>query len=262
MHILITNDDGIYSEGIQVLSQTLFEKIDRCCLSIIAPDRERSAIGHAITMHRPLRVEEVKFMHNPELTGWAVNGTPADCVKLAIEAILEKPPDLVISGINRGSNLGTDVLYSGTVSAAIEGFIMGIPSLALSVAGQGNSSAFRFAAEYICRLIPALKELKTMIPALININFPSTLDEIKGVKITRLGKRRYRNTFEKRIDPRGLQYYWLAGELIDDREDDNSDTQAVSEGYISVTPVQVLVTKHELMPDLEKIFGKIDFCTD
>ncbi len=260
--ILLTNDDGIHADGIQVLAQTLIENIRRCDLSIIAPDRERSAIGHAITMHRPLRVEEVNFIHNPDLTGWAVNGTPADCVKLAIEAILDEKPDLVISGINKGSNLGTDVLYSGTVSAAIEGFIMGIPSVALSIAGKADHRAFRCASEFICRLIPALNEITTMIPALININFPASVDKIKGVKITRLGKRRYKNTFEKRIDPRGLHYYWLAGELVHGHDKEDSDTKAVRDGYISVTPVQVLVTKHEIIPELEKLFNKIDFRTD
>jgi len=172
LHILVTNDDGIHAEGIQHLSQVLHQAGQGYRLSIIAPDRERSAVGHAITMHQPLRVEKLSFIHNRELSGWAVNGTPSDCVKLAIEAILDDKPDLVISGINRGSNLGTDVLYSGTVSAAVEGLIMGIPSVAVSLTDRGEEKDYLYAARFVCNLVPEL--LNSGIPAstLININVP------------------------------------------------------------------------------------------
>lgn len=255
IHILVTNDDGIHAEGIQRLIRCLYECGGKFRLSIVAPDRERSAIGHAITMHRPLRVEEAAFFQDPELSGWSVDGTPSDSVKLALEAILDDKPDLVISGINRGSNLGTDVLYSGTVSAAVEGLIMGIPSLAVSLTGDGNSTSFDYAGKFICDLIPRLLEAKLPSSTLININIPSDTSLIKGVRVTRLGQRRYRNAFEKRKDPRGKTYYWLAGELVeDDPEEADSDTRAIKEGYISVTPLHFPLTNEKIMPLLETIF--------
>lgn len=257
LHILITNDDGIHAPGIQYLSQKIFEA--GCYrISIFAPDRERSAIGHAITMHRPLRVEKVDFLHNPELTGWAVNGTPSDCVKLAVEAILEEKPDLIISGINQGSNLGTDVLYSGTVSAAVEGLIMGIPSIAVSLTDRGDSSCYNFAADFICRLIPGLIRNSILPATLINVNVPAAVDRIRGAKVTSLGSRRYRNIFEKRVDPRGMFYYWLAGELVDDDpEDEDSDTKAIRDGFISVTPIHFSLTNRAVMADLAKVVASV-----
>lgn len=257
-HILITNDDGIYAEGIQRLGQCLYEKDRGYKLSIVAPDRERSATGHAITMHRPLLVDRISYLHNPELTGWCVNGTPSDCVKLAIEAILEDKPDLVISGINRGSNLGTDVLYSGTVSAAVEGLIMGIPSIAVSLTGNGNEKSFDFAGKFICHLFPLILEANLPPSTLFNINIPTDIEKIRGVRATILGKRRYRNAFEKRIDPRGRAYYWLAGELVDDdQENENTDTKTVRDGYISVTPIHFPLTNEEILPELKKILKKM-----
>lgn len=258
LHILITNDDGIHAEGIQHLAETLYRCNDNYRLTIVAPDHERSAVGHGITMHRPLRVAKVSYLHNPNLTCWAVNGTPSDSVKLAVEAILDSKPDLVISGINRGSNLGTDVLYSGTVSAAVEGLIMGIPSIAVSLTGIGTGRCYLYAADFISRFIPLL--VKSDIPAstLININVPETVDAIKGARVTRLGNRRYRNTFDKRFDPRGLIYYWLAGELVeDDPEESDSDTRAIRDGYISVTPIHFQLTNREIMPVLAQLISGI-----
>ncbi len=253
-HILVTNDDGIHAEGIQRLCQALYESAENYRLSIIAPERERSAIGHAITMHKPLRVLEVSFLHNPALKGWSVNGTPSDCVKLAVEAILEDKPDLVISGINRGSNLGTDVLYSGTVSAAVEGLLLGIPSVAVSLTGSGDSHSFDYAARYLCTIIPKLLEGGIESSTLVNINIPGDVENIKGARVTSLGTRRYKNAFEKRVDPRGMHYYWLAGELVeDDPEEENSDTRMVREGYISVTPVHFQLTDTSAIPLLEKL---------
>jgi 5'-nucleotidase len=255
LKLLITNDDGIYAEGIQRLSQFLFES-GSYAISIVAPDHERSAVGHAITMHRPLRVQEVHFIHNPDLAGWSVNGTPSDCVKLAVEAILEQRPDLIISGINRGSNLGTDVLYSGTVSAAVEGVILGIPSVAVSLVEGGTNEDFIYAAGFVHSLIPRLAEFKLPAGTLLNINIPPGGARIKGVKVTRLGIRRYRNSFDRRIDPRGLIYYWLAGELVEGEEESDTDVRAVLDGYISITPVHFNLTDFELMPSLSKMLNQ------
>lgn len=251
--ILVTNDDGIYAEGIQMLGQTLFESGSGYNLSIVAPDHERSAVGHAITMHRPLRVQEACFMHNRELVGWSVNGTPSDCVKLAVEAILDRKPQLVISGINRGSNLGTDVLYSGTVSAAVEGIILGIPSVAVSLTEGGSGEDFRYAARFIANLVPYLLEKPLPAGTLLNVNVPPYNGGIKGVQVTRLGTRRYRNSFDKRVDPRGMIYYWLAGELVEGEEEADSDVRAVLDGLISITPVHFNLTNTSFIPDLQKL---------
>lgn len=256
-HILITNDDGIYAVGIQHLCKVLYDR-GGYRLSIVAPDRERSAIGHAITMHRPLRVEKASFIHNQELEGWSVNGTPSDCVKLAVEAILEDKPDMVISGINQGSNLGTDVLYSGTVSAAVEGLIMGIPSVAVSLTGRGENDDYRFAAQFVYGLIAVIFEKLTLPGTLLNVNVPVDTKKIKGVRATSLGSRRYRNIFDKRVDPRGLIYYWLAGELVDDDpEDEGSDTRAIRDHFISITPIHFPLTNHVLLKELEKAVSGI-----
>ncbi len=260
-HILITNDDGIYAEGIQRLAQVLYEDYSKQFeISVIAPDRERSAVGHGITMHKPLRAEEISFINIPGLKGMAVNGTPSDCVKLAVEAILLDKPDLVISGINRGSNLGTDVLYSGTVSAAVEGLLMGINSIAVSLTGRGESSNFLYAARFISSFIPEYMANKHNQPLLANINVPKNTDCIQGVRVTSLGIRRYRNAFEQRVDPRGMHYYWLAGDLVDDDEIENAadtDTRAVREGYISVTPIHFQLTNREAIPGLKEIIKTI-----
>lgn len=255
--LLITNDDGIYAEGIQLLSKVLFES-GRYSLKIIAPDHERSAVGHAITMHRPLRVEQAHFLHNPALTGWSVNGTPSDCVKLAVEALFEEKPDLIISGINRGSNLGTDVLYSGTVSAAVEGVILGLPAVAISLTEVVESKDFIFAAEFVRDLIPHLIAKGLPAGTLLNINVPPGGSAIKGARVTRLGTRRYRNSFDRRTDPRGLIYYWLAGELIEGDEEENSDVRAIRDGYISITPVHFDLTNDAIIPDLKKMVSRIE----
>ncbi len=255
INILVTNDDGIYAEGIQLLSQTLFESGAGYNLSIVAPDHERSAVGHAITMHRPLRVQEARFLHNREMVGWSVNGTPSDCVKLAVEAILDHKPQLVISGINRGSNLGTDVLYSGTVSAAVEGIILGIPAVAVSLTEGGASEDFLFAARFVRDLIPYLLENPLPAGTLLNINVPPYNGGINGIRVTHLGTRRYRNSFDKRIDPRGMIYYWLAGELVEGEEKEDSDVRAILDGYISVTPVHFNLTHTAFIPHLEKIIN-------
>jgi len=251
--VLITNDDGIFAEGIQTLAQELHEQLgDVLELFIIAPDHEQSATSHAITMHRPLRVEKVRYFHNPELHCWSVNGTPSDCVKLAVEYMLEEKPDLVVSGINRGSNLGTDVLYSGTFSAAAEGVVLGIPSLAVSHT-EVKRSGFDGAAQFICNLLPRLWNNHISERTLLNINVPAgTNGDIKGVEITRLGSRRYRNTFQKRIDPRGRSYYWLAGEL-DDSYEKNSDVAAIKNHKISITPVHFDITDYEMMEPLNQL---------
>ncbi|HAP32605.1 MAG TPA: 5'/3'-nucleotidase SurE [Firmicutes bacterium] len=257
MIILLTNDDGIHAEGIHALGDALLQNEDNR-IFIAAPDRERSATGHAITMHRPLRAETVKFLHNNSLKGWSINGTPADCVKLAIEYLLPQKPDLVISGINHGANLGTDVLYSGTVSAAIEATILGIPAIAVSLTAYENPD-FRFSANFMLRLLKVLEGQDLPEKTLLNINVPGVVRrEIAGVAITYLGLRRYRNAFQKRIDPRGRSYFWMAGELDDtEDEEEGSDGYAISRCNISITPVHFDLTNHMLIEQLKKIDWEI-----
>ena len=251
MRILISNDDGIYAPGLLKLRQALDPLGE---ILVVAPDRERSGTGHGITVHKPLRPKQINF---PDGTvGWSVNGTPADCVKLALEALLEKTPDLVISGINWGANLGTDVLYSGTVSAAIEGIINGIPSVAISLATYENKD-FEYAARFAAWIVPILSENKFQSGcSLLNINIPQ--GSPKGVKVTRLGNRRYENVFHKRIDPRGGVYYWMAGEPKDmtpdkPKLDAETDFDTVNDGFISITPLHFDLTDFNAIGEMEYI---------
>ena len=249
MNILITNDDGINAIGIRRLAEKLMVLGK---VTVIAPDRERSATGHAITMHQPLRVE--KNDTYPEgIRAWSISGTPSDCIKIGIESILLENPDIIVSGINNGPNLGTDVIYSGTVSAAIEGAIHGIPSIAISVAGRKGEINYDAAVEYSHELVKlALKhcENKNLI---LNTNVPSTSKElIKGVCLTELGIRKYNNTFIKREDPLGKNYYWLSGNLIEIQNNDESDVKAIENGFISITPLHFDLTDYKILEELKK----------
>lgn len=248
MKVLLTNDDGIFAEGLQVLARH-FEKIAETY--VVAPDHEQSAAGHSITMHRPLRAEKVKFLHSPDLPAWAVNGTPADCVKLAVEAVLPVKPDLIVSGINRGANLGTDVLYSGTVSAAIEGAILGYPAIAVSLT-EYKDPVYDAAAEFVCTLAKTIIEKKLPPDTLLNVNVPGCpKEELKGMAVTRLGVRQYKNAFEERKDPRGRAYYWLAGELVDGEEGEDTDVAAIKRCAVSVTPIHFDLTDRQLLKKLK-----------
>lgn len=245
IHILLTNDDGFRADGLQTLYTYLKKDFN---VSVVAPDRERSATGHAITMHQPLRV----FTIDEQLNHLMVDGTPADCVKLALEYFLiNNPPDLVISGINRGPNLGNDVLYSGTVSAAIEGFFCEKPSIAVSLTGYGKLN-FVPAAGFIAANIKLLQALAEN--TVLNINFPVTsTNQFSGVKFTKLGKRIYHNVFEARQDLRGQTYFWLGGDLVELEQKEDSDIKAIEDGYISITPLNPDLTDYQyLNRDLSK----------
>ena len=249
MKLLISNDDGILALGVRTLANTLSQAGHE--VTVVCPDRERSATGHGLTLHQPIRAEVVDSVFNPEVTAWSCSGTPSDCVKFALSAILETSPDLVLSGINHGSNLGTDILYSGTVSAAMEGVIEGIHSMALSLANY-TSQEFQTAANFAQTALregglPPLPEA-----TLLNINVPSVEpSEIAGVVVTRQGLRRYVESFERRVDPRGKSYYWLAGEVIEEIEQPNhmhlpphvpTDIHAIGKNYITITPLQYNLT--------------------
>jgi len=245
MNLLISNDDGIYSLGVRALANELAAAGHQ--VTVVCPDRERSATGHGLTLHQPIRAEIIESVFHPSVQAWACSGTPADCVKLALWALLDQKPDLVLSGINHGANLGTDVLYSGTVSAAMEGVIEGIPAIAMSLTSF-TSRDFAPAARFAQTLVAQL-ETHPLPNLLLNVNVPAVAAEaIAGVTVTRQGIRRYIDVFEKRVDPRGKTYYWLAGELLEEVEDPAdaesaiSDVQAIRDNYITVTPLQYNLT--------------------
>ena len=248
MRILISNDDGIYSNGIRALTEGLVKNNE---VYVVAPDRERSATGHSLTLHRPLRIDEVSHLNGVK-SAYATDGTPSDCVKIAIGAILKESPEIVLSGINHGPNMGSDVLYSGTVSAAMEGAIYNIPSIAISLA-EHKPQDFSCAVSFISNLLKSINKIKFPERTLLNINIPALpLSEIAGIEITKLGVRPYNDYFEKRIDPRGKTYYWLAGEAIEEDELPGTDVFAVRNNQISITPVTIHMTNENMLPELKE----------
>lgn len=247
MRILVTNDDGIEAEGIQVLSACL-SKISE--VFVVAPERERSAAGHGITMHKPLRVSEVKMKYFDKV-GLALSGTPADCVKLAVEELMDGPPDIIVSGINRGPNVGMDILYSGTVSAAIEGTISGYKSMAVSLDTGNISPCYDDAALFAAKLTKIFYNNQIPENTLLNVNIPDVdWKEIKGVQMTRLGNRKYVDFVERRQDPRGRPYFWLSGKIDDNDGPPDSDTMALKGKFISISPVHLNLTNYAVMDQL------------
>lgn len=241
--ILVTNDDGVHSRGIIALFNAMKEIGDAY---IIAPDRERSAVGHALTLHRPLKVDELRE------NIFSVNGTPTDCVALGVHKILPKKPDLVASGINRGANLGDDITYSGTVSAAIEGTILGVPSFAISLVGD---KPFRYDTAVPFAIEVAKYILNKSLPydTLLNVNVPNQHnDMIKGIKVTRQGKRVYDNAIQDTYSPWGDKHYWIGGGKPYWEHGEDMDIQAVLNGYISITPVHLDLTNYEALEYLRK----------
>ena len=261
MRILISNDDGILANGIRALIEALSPCHE---IYVIAPDRERSAAGHSLTLHTPLRVEEVEPKYGAKRC-WMTTGTPGDCVKLAINAILDEneKPDLVISGINHGPNLGADILYSGTVSCAMEGAMMGYPSIATSLASLRHEyEDFKFAANFVAELLNRLDAYKIPPKTILNINIPGLeKEDIAGISITELGSRMFTDAYEKRVDPRGKVYYWMAGELINEQENDTTDIAAVRNNKISITPVTFEMTRLSIINELEASLCKEDVCS-
>ncbi len=260
INILISNDDGIFALGVRTLANTL--AVAGYQVTVVCPDRERSATGHGLTIHTPIRAQVVSSIFDPRVTAWSCSGTPADCVKFALSAVVTSRPDFVVAGINHGANLGTDILYSGTVSAAMEGLIEGIPSIALSLASF-SVEEFQVAADFAKNLLHYL--LKNPLPesTLLNVNVPAVeADLIKGFKVTRQGLRRYIENFQKRLDPRGKTYYWLAGEVVEDIPQAPhkslevqilTDVEAIRENYITVTPLQYDLTDFSIAQDLQQM---------
>jgi 5'-nucleotidase len=245
MRLLLSNDDGILARGLDVL-----EKAARPLgeLWVVAPDREQSATSHSLTLHHPLRPIKLGDRR------WQVDGTPTDCVMLAIEALLPDRPDFVLSGINHGPNMGEDVLYSGTVAAAMEGLALGVPSIAVSFAGRVLRSDDSLLDEQVEPLTQLLKHL-TSLPAfpadtLLNVNLPAVpAKDVKGVKLTRLGRRVFSDSLTPMKDPWGREIFWIGGGSVAWSGTDDSDFRAVKDGFISVTPLHLDLTARDRLDD-------------
>lgn len=252
MKILLTNDDGIYAEGLCALYNALIGDHE---VYIVAPEAERSAVGHAITIHYPLRVKEVR--RGKHFWGYAVSGTPADCVKLALYEIVG-PVDLVISGINRGANVGINVLYSGTVSAATEARILGYPAVAVSIDAYEDID-YCFAGYFIHQFVKSYGRVIKEYNLCLNINIPHlNPHEIKGIRIVRQSTAKLKEIFEKRVDLHGKVYYWQGAEEHTETEPD-TDVIALREGYITITPIQFDLTSYKELQLLteENLFSSI-----
>ncbi|MFC2075578.1 5'/3'-nucleotidase SurE [candidate division KSB1 bacterium] len=243
MRILVTNDDGLQAEGLNRLAEALGTVAETF---VVAPAGERSGAGHSITLSKPVRAEEVR-------PGWvAVDGTPVDCVILAANELMPQKPDILISGINHGPNMGEDIFYSGTVAAAIEGSLTGIPSLAVSIAGKSHLH-FEAACAFIVDLVDFIGQSGLAPGALLNINVPNLPREsVSGCSLTRLGQRSYTDIITKKQDPRGRTYYWIAGQGPNWTGDEQTDFNAVSRGLISITPIHLDLTDHHEMDGLRQ----------
>ena len=262
MNILLSNDDGVYATGINILHEELSKKYD---VTIVAPDRERSASSHSLTIDRPLRVNEIK----PNI--FSVDGTPTDAVNIGVHSIMKTKPDLVISGINYGGNICDDVIYSGTVSAAMEGAVMGIKSIAVSlVVNRGGGylpkdasleedleASFVKASEFVSNLASVFNKTGFSENTLLNVNIPQTIIKKENnpfeYRITRQGKRYFEDFVVEKTDPRGRKYYWIWGKNITFEDIKDSDYEAVHGGYISVTPIHLDMTNYKAMEKLKNI---------
>ncbi|MDD2539549.1 MAG: 5'/3'-nucleotidase SurE [Desulfuromonadaceae bacterium] len=242
MNIMITNDDGIHATGIRALAEAMAEL---GTVTVVAPDRERSAAGHSLTLHSPLRIFK---LHK----GWyAVDGTPTDCVNMGIHNMLPITPDLVVSGINHGANLGDDVTYSGTVAAAMEANLMGIPAIAFSLATFEQSDHFADAAEIAVRI--ARQVINHGLPAdtFLNVNIPNcSCDNMQPPLITRQGKRSFIGKIVDKTDPRGRKYFWVGSEEPRLNDDPGTDFYAINRQHVSITPLHLDLTNHKSLPAL------------
>ena len=243
--ILVTNDDGITAPGLRKLIHVM-NKIGE--VVVVAPDSPQSGMGHAITISDTLYSKKEKIDDGPQ-TEYSISGTPADCVKFAIREILDRKPDLCVSGINHGANSSINVIYSGTMSAAVEAGIEGIKSIGFSLLDYSWDADFKPCEKHIEKIcLNMLKQKKSNI--ILNVNFPSNLKEFKGIKVCRQAKGYWEDTYDKRISPLGKEYYWLTGNFVNQENSEETDEWALSKGYVSVVPISYDMTSYE---DLKKI---------
>ncbi len=247
MRVLLTNDDGIYAKGIESLYIALSRDH---AVTVVAPETEQSAVGHAITWLDPLRVTPVN--RNGHFFGHALNGTPADCIKIAIAELLPSPPDVVVSGINMGANVGVNVIYSGTVSAATEAAILGIPAVAVSI-DSFSPRDFSSATEFIPRLLKAIEKEGIPPGVCLNVNVPDVpAEEVNGIRITHQGSMKCVEKYDRRVDPRSHVYYWLCNSAIQPDLDPSADSSALAGKYISITPIHHDLTHYGMIDVLKK----------
>ncbi|MEO8086166.1 MAG: 5'/3'-nucleotidase SurE [Bacteroidota bacterium] len=247
--ILITNDDGITAPGLQALTEAMIELGD---IVVVAPDSPQSGMGHAITINNLLRLDKVRVHDNQQW--YQCSGTPVDCVKIAIDKILPRTPDLCVSGINHGSNSSINVIYSGTMSAAMEGAIEGIPSIGFSLSNFSLDADFSGAKKYAQKIAKNVLEFGIPEGALLNVNIPKLpANEIKGVKICRQAMAKWEEEFDERLDPNKRKYYWLTGKFINYDNGEDTDEWALKNGYVSVVPVKFDFTAHHAIPFLNKL---------
>jgi 5'-nucleotidase len=242
VRILVSNDDGFFTDGIKTLAKRLREIGE---VWVVAPDREQSATGHSLTLHRPLRAKATKKRPNE----YMVDGTPTDCVSLGANKLMPQKPDIIVSGINRGANLGDDVTYSGTVAAALEGALLGIPGIAVSAIPTATDDYFyEAAADFATFLAKKVMEHGLAPGTILNVNVPSEVEvgDHRCV-IARMGKRVYSDVVEEKIDPRGKPYYWIGGPKVGSQVDPGTDCEAAAEGRISITPIHLDMTNYTFL---------------
>lgn len=241
---MLTNDDGVRAPGLSALAEAMATLGE---VFIIAPDREQSAVGHALTLHHPLRANRI------DKNIFAVDGTPTDCVNLGIHSLLSFKPDIVVSGINRGGNLGDDVTYSGTVSAAMEATLMGIPAIAISLVTSAEGDNYPAAAQFAVKLARLVNEEGLPDDTFLNVNVPDLpLENIRTPLVTCQGKRSYEGTIIDKVDPRGRNYYWIGTVDLNFKDIEGSDFFAVSRGHVSVTPLHMDLTNYKSLAVLKK----------
>lgn len=245
MRVLLTNDDGITAPGLEALRRSMDEIGE---VTIVAPPVELSGISHAVSLITPLRFRE--FYVEDRLYGYVVEGTPADCVKVGVSEVMTEKPDLVISGINAGNNAGINILYSGTIAAAIEARLLGIQAFAISLDCIGSRD-FSYCAKLAGKLAPKLLEKPLPEGVVLNVNVPSC--EPKGIRFTHQSRAGYTGTLERRSDPKNRDYYWVLGDFEED-DDPDSDLNALRDGYVSITPLRFDRTDHESLQQLESLF--------
>jgi 5'-nucleotidase len=249
MKLLLANDDGIHARGIHALMEVLSAEHE---LYVVAPNQERSAMGHSLTLHQPILIDKPQLPY-PVKAAYSISGTPTDCIKMALTVFFpEITFDAVVSGINHGPNLGGDVFYSGTVSAALEGAFFGIPSIGISLMnGHEKGVSFHDAARWLLGFLQQFPDLPLKKNTALNINFPAVpLAQVAGVRVTHLGKRMYKDTYQCSTDPRGNEYCWLAGELLAGQGDDHEDVAAIVKNWITLTPLRTSLTDEKLATEL------------
>jgi 5'-nucleotidase len=243
MHILVTNDDGILAPGLALLADVCREVAD---VTVVAPDREQSGTSHSLTLHRPLRPTRRSD------GAWQVDGTPTDCVMLALQALLPERPDFVFSGVNHGPNMGEDVLYSGTVAAAMEAVTLGVPGIAISFAGNRPETMHTYRARLVELVRQIVNVPKFPSNILLNVNLPRIpTEEVRGIQVTKLGSRFFSESLTRMQDPWGREIFWIGGGTVTWTGGEDSDHRAVAEGYISITPLHMDLTNYPLLETVQ-----------